>query len=114
MGGTGRICSLHHRRCGGIESESTRGGKTAVIGIWIGVVGIVVGLTGIFLANQAQNKVRALEAQLLASPDKTLELSASIEDLEGRLEKLGSEFVKLGRQDRQLQENTQAAFTSVT
>jgi len=97
-----------------LEPENGRGSKLGMIAIWIGIVGIVVGTTGIFLANQAQTKVRGLEAQLAAQPDQTPALKASLEELEERLVKLGSEFVKLGRQDRQIQENTQSAFDTVT
>lgn len=97
-----------------LEPENSRGSKAGIIAIWIGIIGIVVGVTGIFLANQAQTKLRSLEAQIAATPDQTPELKASLDELEDRLVKLGSEFVKLGRQDRQIQENTQSAFDTVT
>ena len=96
----------------GMEEES-RGSKVGLVAILIGIVGIVVGVTGIFLANQAQGEVKTLEARLSAQPDKTPELEGAIQDVNARLEKLGTEFVKLGRADRQLQENTQKAFTDV-
>lgn len=78
------------------------------------VLGILVGAGGIFLALRAGNQIKEFEAQLAAAPDKTPALEASLKDLDERLVKLGNEFVKLGRQDRQIQDNTQAAFDSVT
>lgn len=98
----------------GDADERERGSKLANVAILIAVLGIVVGVAGIFLANQAQKQVVELEARLAAAPDKTPELQATITDLDERLVKLGSEFVKLGRQDRQMQENTQTAFDAVT
>ena len=94
----------------GVE-ENGRGSKMGLIAVFVALVGIVVGVTGIVLANQAQGKLKALEAKLLAEPDKVPELEAAIKDLDERLVKLGAEFVKLGRMDRQIQESTQAAFT---
>ncbi|MEX0326914.1 MAG: LysM peptidoglycan-binding domain-containing protein [Puniceicoccaceae bacterium] len=96
------------------EAEETeRGGKMALIAVFIGIVGIIVGATGIVLANKAEGEIKTLEAKLSAQPDKIPELETDLEDLDARLVKLGGEFVKLGRQDRQLQENTQAAFNEV-
>jgi LysM repeat protein len=89
------------------------GSKVALIAIAVAIVGIVVGVTGIILANMAQKEVKTLEAKIASQPDKTPELESALSDMEERLVKLGSEFVKLGRQDRQLQENTQSAFDSV-
>jgi len=94
--------------------EGSRGSKMGLVAVIIGVVGIIVGVTGIVLANQAQTKVRAIEAKLASQPDKTPELQKSVADVNDRLEKLGTEFVKLGRADRQIQDNTQAAFNEVT
>ena len=97
-----------------LEPETTRSGKSGMIGVWIGIIGIVVGVTGIILANQAQSKVRALEIKMARSPDQSAEVKNTLTSLDERIVRLGSEFVKLGRQDRQLQENTQAAFDAVT
>jgi LysM repeat protein len=96
----------------GVE-ENGRGSKMGLIAVLVALVGIVVGVTGIVLANQAQGKLKTLEAKLLAEPDKVPELEKAIKDLDERLVKLGSEFVKLGRTDRQIQESTQAAFNEV-
>jgi LysM repeat protein len=96
----------------GVEVEE-RGSKLGLFAILIAIVGIVVGAAGILMANQAQGQLKALEAKLSAQPDKVPELEESLADLDERLVKLGGEFVKLGRQDRQLQENTQAAFNEV-
>jgi LysM repeat protein len=96
------------------EEESSRGSKVGVIAVFIGIVGIIVGLTGIILANKAQNEMKALEARLAAKPDKSSEIEGQIASLNDRLETLGSEFVKLGRQDRQIQDNTQVAFNEVS
>jgi nucleoid-associated protein YgaU len=95
------------------EEETERESKMVLIAILVGIVGILVGGTGIFLANQAQGEIKTLEAKLSAQPDKVPELEESLKDLDERLVKLGGEFVKLGRQDRQIQENTQAAFNEV-
>lgn len=89
------------------------GSKVGLVAVLIGIVGIVVGMTGIIMANQSQKAVKTLRAQMAAEPDKTPELEEDINGVNERLEKLGSEFVKLGRQDRQLQENMQSAFDSV-
>lgn len=99
----------------GVEpgSGENGGSKLAMVALFIGIVGIVVGVTGIILANQAQKTVKTLNAELAAQPDKTPELEKAVSDLNERLERLGGEFVKLGRQDRTLQENTQKAFESV-
>lgn len=89
------------------------GSKLVVVAMLIGLVGIVVGVTGIILANQAQKAVKTMQSELASQPDKTPDLEKQISSINERLEKLGGEFVKLGRQDRQLQENTQSAFDSV-
>jgi LysM repeat protein len=96
------------------EEENSNGSKVALIAVFIGIVGIVVGATGIILANKAQDEVKALEAKLAARPDKSSEIEQKVTGLDERLVKLGGEFVKLGRQDRQIQDNTQAAFNEVT
>ncbi len=95
------------------EEVSERGNKTSAIAVIIALVGIVVGVTGIVLANKAQNEVRTLEARMAAKPDKTQDLQKTVAGLDERLVKLGGEFVKLGRADRTIQENTQKAFTEV-
>jgi len=92
------------------ESKS----KMGLIAVVVGVIGIVVGVTGIVLANKAQSEVRMLEAKMAARPDKTADLQKAIEGMDERLVKLGGEFVKLGRVDRDIQENTQKAFTKVS
>ncbi|MGC9452046.1 MAG: LysM peptidoglycan-binding domain-containing protein [Oceanipulchritudo sp.] len=94
-------------------AEAERGGKMGLVAVLVAIVGIVVGVTGIVLANQTQGKVKALEAKLLAEPDKVPQLEEKIADLNKRLEKLGGEFVKLGSADQQIQKNTQAAFNEV-
>lgn len=96
------------------EEVSEKGSKTGMIAVFVGIIGIVVGVTGIVLANKAQSEVRLLEAKLAAKPDKTEDLQKAMESLDERLVKLGGEFVKLGRADRQIQENTQKAFTDVS
>ena len=96
------------------ESEAEPGSKIGVVAVFVAIFGIIVGVTGIILANQAQNEVKALEAKLAAKPDRASELQEKVESLDERLVKLGTEFVKLGRQDRQIQENTQAAFNGVS
>jgi LysM repeat protein len=95
------------------EEQTERGGKSGLIPILIGLVGIIVGVTGIILANQAQKEVKALEARLAAAPDKTEDLQQTVAGVDERLVKLGGEFVKLGRADRQIQENTQSAFNDL-
>jgi LysM repeat protein len=93
--------------------EEGQGSKIGFIAIAVAIVGIVVGITGIVMANMAQKEIKTLEAKLASQPDKTPELEKAVGEMDERLVKLGSEFVKLGRQDRQLQENTQAAFDAV-
>jgi LysM repeat protein len=95
------------------EEVSEGGNKTSAIAVIVALVGIVVGVTGIVLANKAQNEVRTLEARMTAKPDKTQDLRKTVASLDERLVKLGGEFVKLGRADRAIQENTQKAFTEV-
>ena len=97
----------------GEEVLENRGSKLNLGVLLVGVVGILLGITGIFMANQAQKSLKTLEANLEARPDKTPEMEKALESMEERLVKLGGEFVKLGRADRQLQENTQKAFDSV-
>lgn len=96
------------------SEESNGSSKIGLIAVFIGILGIVVGATGIILANKAQDQVRTLEAKLAAKPDKSSAIEEQVAGLDERLVKLGGEFVKLGRQDRQIQENTQAAFNQVT
>lgn len=96
------------------EEENNSTSKIGLVAVCIGIVGIVVGATGIIMANKAQDQVRTLEARLAAQPDKSSELEEKVAGLDDRLVKLGGEFVKLGRQDRQIQDNTQAAFNEVT
>jgi len=88
--------------------------KIGWVPIFVAAVGIICGITGILLANNAQREISALKNELSAEPDPTPALQADLASLSERLEKLGSEFVKLNRQDRNLQENTQKAFTTVT
>ncbi len=95
------------------EEVSERGSKTSAIAVIVALVGIVVGVTGIVLANKAQKEVRTLEARMAAKPDKTQGIEQKVASLDERLVKLGGEFVKLGRADRTIQENTQKAFTEV-
>ncbi len=95
-----------------VESKGNSS-KLPLIAVAVGIIGIVVGLTGIVLANKAQTEVEALEARLAAKPDQTEDLKNSIASIEDRLVKLGGEFVKLSKQDRQIQEGTQAAFDSM-
>jgi LysM repeat protein len=92
---------------------SEQGSKLGLIAVFVAIAGIVVGATGIIMANKAQGELKTLQAKLSAQPDKVPELEAALKDMDERLVKLGGEFVKLGRQDRQLQENTQAAFNEV-
>jgi len=96
-----------------VATEETSSPRLPMVALWIGLVGIVVGATGIILANQAQRSLTTLEASLSAQPDKTPELEAAVESLEERLERLGSEFVKLTRQDTQIREAVQAGFDQV-
>lgn len=95
------------------EASEGRGSKASLGILLVGIAGIVLGLTGIIMANQAQKSLKTLEANLAARPDKTPEMEKALESMEERLVKLGGEFVKLGRADRQLQENTQKAFDAV-
>lgn len=95
------------------ESSEGQGSKVGLIAILVGIVGIALGLAGIVMANQAQKSLKTLEATMAARPDKTPELEQAVTSMEERLVKLGGEFVKLGRADRQLQENTQGAFDAV-
>lgn len=100
----------------GLEKEVDEGTKSSRIGIMalsVAVIGIVVGVAGIFLGNQAQRKVDTLREELKAQPDKVPELVTSIDSLEERLERLGSEFVKLNRQDTQLRQSTQDGFSQI-
>ncbi|NDV60977.1 LysM peptidoglycan-binding domain-containing protein [Puniceicoccales bacterium CK1056] len=97
----------------GEEAAESRGSKLGLGVLMIGIAGIVLGITGIMMANQAQKSLKTLEANLQARPDKTPEMEKALESMEERLVKLGGEFVKLGRADRQLQENTQKAFDAV-
>lgn len=85
-------------------------GKGMLVAVGIGVVGIAVGIGGIVLASQAQRSVEELAGRLAEAPDKTAELEAAVEDLNDRLESLGSEFMKLRRADQQLQERTRDGF----
>ena len=96
------------------EEIPEQSSKMGLIAVFIGILGVVVGVTGIVLANMAQSQVRTLEAKLAARPDKTADIQKSMDSLDERLVKLGGEFVKLGRADRQIQENTQKAFTEVS
>ena len=93
--------------------SGSNSGKMGLIGLAVGVVGIIVGLTGIVMANSAQKEVAALNVKLSAQPDKTPELERKLADIDERLVKLGGEFVKLQRADRDIQTSTQTAFNEV-
>lgn len=99
----------------GIEGNgsSSGGSKLAIVAILIGMIGIGVGITGMVMANTAQKSLKTMEARRLSEPDRPAQLQRSIDEMDDRLVKLGSEFVRLGRQERQLQESMQAAFDSV-
>ncbi|NBD37510.1 MAG: LysM peptidoglycan-binding domain-containing protein [Verrucomicrobia bacterium] len=99
-----------------LEGDSGAGpvtGKSLLVAVLLAVVGIAVGITGIVMANQAERNVRQLEQRLAEAPDKTPQLEAAVEDLNGRLEKLGEEFVKLRHTDQQLQKRTREGFDAV-
>jgi len=94
------------------ESESTS--KLPLIAIALGALGIIVGIVGIAMASQAKGNIYEVRSDIEAQPDKTPELESAIADIEERLVKLGSELVKLTRQDRQIRDDTQSAFDSVS
>lgn len=96
-----------------VVTPEEKGSKLGMVAIAIGVLGVAVGIAGIVMANLAKKEVLTLEAAMAAQPDKTPDLEKAIAEMDERIVKLGGEFVKLGRQDRQIQDNTQAAFDSV-
>ncbi|MFO7726457.1 MAG: LysM peptidoglycan-binding domain-containing protein [Oceanipulchritudo sp.] len=96
-----------------VTGEERNSSRLPVIALWIGLVGIIVGATGIFLANQAQRNLTELETEIKAQPDKTPEIEASVGSLEERLERLGSEFVKLTRKDTEIRESVQDGFDQI-
>jgi hypothetical protein len=99
---------------GETNEEGTLTGKLAWLAILFGLIGIGVGIAGIVTGSKAANAAGGLEQRLNAQPDRIPELVSAVEGIEERLVKLGAEFVKLGRVDRQLQENMQAAIDAVS
>lgn len=93
--------------------ESAGLGKPLLIGLALGVVGIVTGISGIYLGYAAGRDVDSLVAKLESEPDEAVALRAKLEEMEEGLVKLGSETVRLTRQDRQLQENVKAALEAL-
>lgn len=80
----------------------------------VGFLALGLGLTGVFLGNSSKRDLDVLKEELSSAPDPVAQIESDLKELSDRLERLGSEFVKLNRQDRAIQENTQDAFTSVT
>jgi uncharacterized membrane-anchored protein YhcB (DUF1043 family) len=83
------------------------------LAIGLGAIALVLGLIGVWLGVRSGKTAQLVQEEFAAKPDRVPELQAELDSLNNRLEKLGSEFVKLGRTDRQLQENTQKAFDAV-
>jgi len=96
------------------EEPRESSGWFSWLALAVGVLGLILGVTGLIVANNSMRQVTALKTELAEKPDMLPELRKETEALSERLELLGSEFVKLNRQDRTLQENTQKAFSSVT
>jgi DNA repair ATPase RecN len=93
---------------------STNGfNKLMLIAYGLGLIGIVIGLAGLFVGLGAGKDLDAYITSLESAPDELGALSTRLNELEEGLVKLGSETVKLSRQDRQLQENTKNAFDAV-
>lgn len=93
--------------------DSTGLGRPTLVALVLAVTGIVAGIAGIYLGYSAGRDLDAFAAKLESEPDETVALLSKLEEMEEGLVKLGSETVRLSRQDRQLQENIKAALESL-
>lgn len=93
--------------------ESVGIAKPVLFGLVLGAVGLVSGIAGIYLGYSAGRDLDAFAAKLESEPDETVALRTKLDEMEEGLVKLGSETVRLTRQDRQLQENVKAALEAL-
>lgn len=100
------------------ELEAEAAGQKArylgLIGIIAGVAGIAIGIAGIVMAQSARTELAEFTAAIEARPDRSADLETQIKDVDERLVRLGGELVKLGRADRELQQNVTGALNGVT
>lgn len=99
------------------EEESGKGsGKLLVVlALLLGLAGVIFGVTGIAMANKANVRQGALEAEWAARPaDRLPEVEAAVANIDERLNRAGAELVKLARADRDLQQNLQGALANVS
>ncbi|KAF0095189.1 MAG: peptidoglycan-binding lysin domain-containing protein [Puniceicoccaceae bacterium 5H] len=96
------------------ERAAEGGSKLLVVALLLALGGLATGVAGIVMANQSAQKVEALREQLANAGDPTADLQQRVQDMDDRIVTLGSEIVKLGRTDRQLRDNVQAAIDSIS
>jgi hypothetical protein len=100
------------------ESEVTTPGdslkKLVWVAIGLGAVGLVFGLAGMYMANQGAKTAETRVQEVMARPDRTLEINAKIDEINAMLEKLGGELVRLDRMDRQIQEGVRRNLETVS
>lgn len=104
-----------------MEKQSGSGWMLGAAGLVVGLVGIGCGLFGFVQAQRAQAMVEELRVEMEARADPVVELRQSLdrryEELDGRLERAGTELTRINQLDRQLRslrEDSQRAFETVT
>ncbi len=104
-----------------LEKSSGSGWMLGAGALIVAVVGVGCGLFGFVQAQRAQAMVEELRAEQAARPDPTEDLRASLDrrygELDGRLERAGTELARINQLDRQLRslrDDSQRAFETVT
>ncbi len=104
-----------------LEKSSGSGWMLGAGALVVALVGVGCGLFGFVQAQRAQEMVEELRAEQSARPDPTADLRESLdrryEDLDGRLERAGTELARISQLDRQLRslrDDSQRAFETVT
>lgn len=103
-----------------MEKQTGSGWMLGAAGLVVGLVGIGCGLFGFVQAQRAQAMVEELRSELEARADPVDELRRSLDrrygELDGRLERAGTELTRINQLDRQLRslrDDSQRAFESL-
>ncbi|MCC5807621.1 MAG: LysM peptidoglycan-binding domain-containing protein [Opitutales bacterium] len=104
-----------------LEKSSGSGWMLGAGALVVALIGVGCGLFGFVQSQRAQAMVEELRAEQAARPDPTADLRESLdrryEELDGRLERAGTELARINQLDRQLRslrDDSQRAFETVT
>lgn len=104
------------------SSESRGAGILPLIALIVSVIGIIFGLAGMYMATQSSKALSEYQKMVADRPDPNAErlkslgtdLSAKVDDINGRLGSMGTSIVRLQRQDQAVNEQSQKAFDQVS